>query len=143
MKSKYDLDENTPIRVIRKRLKEARREDRIYVVARIIGVLQWQGCKDDLTAEEKKSLLKNLKLVRGGHKVLANWLPIGYQIARFLMLVRGLSVKQVSPTKRDIDRIRRAAYCYKHKGDWHSRRQLRSLISTAKLIGITIYRPHS
>lgn len=136
---KYDIGPTTPIRRIKKLLAEARTEDDIYVTARIVGVLRYRGCLDvDLYPYEKKSLRKALQKIRCGHKVLVHWLPIGYQTARLIWLTRQFSERKIVVTKRDIRRIRAAAGYYRKRGDKLSLRQLRSLVLTAKEIGLEI-----
>lgn len=139
MKSKYDLDDRTPVRVIKQRLAEARAEGRIYVIANIVRVLHWRGHSEiKLSDRELTDLRRALQSIRNGHKVLARWLPIGYQTARLISLIRQLSNRTVKVTRRDIQRIKRAVRFYKNNGDWHSRRQLRSLVLTARNIGLNI-----
>jgi len=139
MKSKYDLDHRTPLRLVRQRLAEARAEGRIYVIANIVRVLHYRGHPEiNLSDRERVTLFKALQSVRAGRKVLAHWLPLGYQLARLLSLARRLSGRRIRLTRRDEKRIRHAARWYRNNDDWHNRRQLRSLVLTAKDIGLDI-----
>ena len=138
-KSKYDIDYSTPTSVVMEKLAEARAEGRIYVIANVVRVLRSRGCSEiNLLSKERTTLLKALQSIRSGHKVLAHWLPIGYQTARFIYLTRLLSGRKVLVTKRDAERIKRAARFYRENDDKWNRRQLRSLVLTAKDIGINI-----
>jgi hypothetical protein len=138
MKSKYDLDETVPTSVVRKRLREARKENRIYVIANILSVLKSRKEKVSLTPTEKSELLGAVAELRKGRKQLARWLPLGYQLARFISLVNQLCGLKLKILPRDRARVKRAAAYYKKRGDWHSKRQLHSLMYTAKYIGIDI-----
>ena len=138
-KVKYETSHNTPIRHIKKLLADARIENRIYVIANLVGILQHRGCKDvKLSHAEQTKLFNALQSIRKGKKVLAHWLPIGYETARFIRLTRHLTSYKVRVTERDADRIKRAAKFYRKHDNKHNRRQLRSLIRTAKDIGLKI-----
>lgn len=136
---KYDLGKDTPISVVLQRLDDARAEGRIYVIANLVKVLRYRGRTDiTLSPSERAILLRALRRIRGGKKVLPKWLPIGYQTARFIWLVRILVNSNVRVTKRDVKRIKMAARFYKENDSWHHRRQLRSLLLTARGIGLDI-----
>jgi hypothetical protein len=137
--AKYDIDNKTPTRKVKRLLKDARCEDRVYVIANLVRVLRHRGCSEIcLSPTEQMKLRKALQSVRHGKKVLAKWLPLGYQTARLISLVRLHCNRKVVVTKRDKMRIHRAAAFYRKNIDWHNRRQLRSLILTAQEIGLEL-----
>lgn len=139
MKPKFEIDSKTPISVIKRKLELARRMGQIYVIARIVEVLRQRGhLYEHLSKNEQGKLLSALHNARYGKKPLADWLPRGYQIARFLMLAMDLLPERlVRVTKRDRRSIRLAGYCYLQTGDKWSIRQFHSLVRTTKVIGIS------
>jgi hypothetical protein len=136
---KYDISRKTTVSEIKRLLEGARSEGNIYVIARIVLILRNRHCDDVfLSREERTTLLRSLRQIRAGRKVLANWIPIGYQTARFVMLARFLCNPDITLTEKDKARIKRAARYYKKNGDKHSMRQLESLVLTAEEIGLEL-----
>ncbi len=139
MKSKYDIDEKTPTNIVWRMLSQARAEDKIYVVAGIVEVLKVRGYDLRLLHKEERKLFKAIRDLRAGKKQLARWLPIGYQLARFIFHAKHLcGPLSVRVTEQDRRRIKRAADYYWRQNDYWSRRQLRSLVFTAKYIGVEL-----
>ena len=141
-KSKYDTSPRDSIQSLLKKLKLSRREDELYVTARLLGVI-WQ--KISLSKAEKEKLKRQLDRARWGKVPLASWLPRGYQIARFLMLVK-FHCPEVNcqPTGRDRILMFAAIEHYKNDKDDRRRslRQLKSLTVTMNTLGVeTIFWP--
>lgn len=135
----FTFGPKTPTGQVRKLLAAARCEGDIYIIGRIVAILRYRGCTDvTLNSSESRKLLRALQSVRAGKKVLARWLPIGYQTVRLIWLARLVTCRSVKVTKRDLDRIKRAANHYRKSDDPFAKRQLRSLIETAQAIGIEL-----
>lgn len=133
------INEENSTQGILKRLRQVRKEKKIYVIANLVRVLQERDYKNaTLSKKERKCLLETLRRVRSGEKVLASWLPIGYHTARFISLARLLCNQKIRVTKRDARRIKQAVRYYQKCNDWYSKRQLRSLLFTAKSIGLDL-----
>ncbi len=116
-------------------LYDARTEGDLYTIARTVMILQHFGEEGALTKKEKKDLRKRLEQARAGETTLASWLPPGYVIARWLMLVKHFSPKAFKLTKKDKKLIKQAFDEYRQQGNFF---QMASLKQTCDAIGVTL-----
>lgn len=139
-KSRYELNGKESISHIKRKLRQARKERRIYVIAHLVRILRYKGLVCiGLTKKEERCLIKALREARYGKKPLAEWLPRGYQIARFIFLVMLLMPERnIKVKRRDKVLIKETAKYYRKNWDRHSARQLKSLSQTARCIGVRI-----
>jgi len=111
----------------------------IYQIARFAQMLRLRGKEIDLSDQEKEELLIKLENARkgeGGIKtVQGQEVPQGYEIARWLMLARILSVEKANLSEDDKSKILEAAFELKKQKNFI---HLASLIKTAEILGINI-----
>jgi hypothetical protein len=140
MGTRYEYSNRATTRSLLSGLDRARREGRIYVIANLVKMIRFSRMRldVDLRKTERVELLCALGNARKGPLPLATWLPRGYQVARLLMLsMLHMPERVIVPTKRDRRQIKSAIQHYRSEPhDWHSRRQLGSLLRTCTAIGI-------
>ena len=136
---RFDFDRTTPVVVIRARLEEARERGGIYLIARIIQVLQQRNIHEELRSSERRHLLEAIQQAKHGKLPLKEWIPRGYQIARLLCTAQAVIPDfKPSVTKRDKRLMETALKQLRQERDKWGADQIPSLIHSAKAIGIRL-----
>ncbi len=137
----FNFSSRTPVKQIKKDLRVARGRRNIYLTARVIQILRSRGIASFLSPREKDRLIKCLSQARYGTTTpLAQWIPRGYQIARFQMIIKDLYPNQslFQSTKRDVYLIKEALKQIRREKDKWISDQESSLIYTLQHLGISL-----
>ena len=117
------------------KLRLAREEGNIYLIARSLPFLMLAGIDEQPTEQEKVAMFQKLDDVRKG-KVDDFFKGVeGYMLARWLMLVNHFWPGSEPATDEDVLAIRKAFEKYREDENFH---QMASLVHTGKEIGIEI-----
>ncbi|MFN3187962.1 MAG: hypothetical protein ACK42D_00230 [Candidatus Paceibacteria bacterium] len=133
--SNSPIENNPTISEYTQRLKEARDNNDIYAVARLIGVLRGLGIDVEIDEEEKAACLQELEKTRVGNVDDFFRRVPGYMVARWLMILKNFYPEDVEISESDIVLMQSALEQYQNEENYY---QIASLKITTESIGVSL-----
>lgn len=129
------IENNPTISEYTQKLKEARDNNDIYVVARLIGVLRGLGIGVELEEGEKVACLQELEKARVGNVDDFFRRVPGYMVARWLMILKNFYPEDVEISDSDIVLMQSALEQYQNEENYY---QIASLKVTTESVGVQL-----
>ncbi|HEY0964585.1 MAG TPA: hypothetical protein VGE31_02190 [Candidatus Paceibacterota bacterium] len=123
---------------LQEELFEARIENDIYSIARLVMILTSGGVKETLTPEELRGLNEQLAAARMGVSHLSPALKSGYALARWLLLDQYFNRSPLLVSESELQDIEAAGRAY---GEENNLYQVASLLFTCERLGLSLSIP--